>query len=279
MRPLFALWCLRHGIPSWLVPDYMTLAALSSMLAIAIVLRQARRDGADMAHHVHALALAYLAALLGGYVFEAVRALPAAVALGSVRPLLRAGRAAYGGLLGAMLAALLYLRHHRQPIGPFFDRVSLGAGVVFALVRSGCLLSGCDFGRPTKLPWGVRFPSGSAAAIAHLGNGWVAPGAPSLPVHPTQLYEALLGLLASGAAWLLLRSRPPAGAAFLLWLAIYAAGRGAIELVRGDAGRGLYLGLSTAQYVSLCLLLLCAYLASRLQAADGAQSRRDFSWR
>ena len=69
-------------------------------------------------------------------------------------------------------------------------------GISFALVRVGCFLEGCDYGRPTALPWGVRFPSGSLAAQAHAAAGWVPDGAPSLPVHPTELYESMLGLLA-----------------------------------------------------------------------------------
>src|SRR5207248_402753 len=114
-------------------------------------------------HTTRAILVAYLAALAGGYVFEALRMVPEAIARGSLAPMLHVGRAAYGGLLGALAAVWLYHRVHRQPAGAFLDRASVGAGLVFAAVRTGCFLAGCDYGVPTSGPLGVRFPATAAA--------------------------------------------------------------------------------------------------------------------
>ena len=155
----------------------------------------------------------------------------------------------------------------RQPIAPFFDRIAVGAGLTFALVRTGCFLSGCDYGRPTASIWGVRFPPGSLAAIDHLRRGFVPAGAPSLPVHPTQLYEAAVGLVAGlAAAFPIARGRRD-GTAFATFLSIYAAGRFAIELLRGDQDRGAALGLSTAQWVSVSIAtaLVIAFVRARAE--------------
>jgi phosphatidylglycerol:prolipoprotein diacylglycerol transferase len=43
--------------------------------------------------------------------------------------------------------------------------------------RIGCFLVGDDYGRPSDLPWAVAFPQGLPPT--------------TVPVHPTQLYEAL----------------------------------------------------------------------------------------
>ena len=163
----------------------------------ALALHLAGRDGASRRHTAYAIASAYLGALVGGYLFEALRAVPAAVAAGSWRPVLHPGRAAYGGLLFAIGAAALYLHRARQPLAPFFDRVAIGVGLTFALVRTGCFLAGCDYGVPTAHSWGVRFPPGSLAALDHARRGFVPRGASSLPVHPTQLYEVAVGLVAA----------------------------------------------------------------------------------
>ena len=93
---------------------------------------------------------------------------------------------------------------------------------------------------------------------------------PVAPVHPTQLYEASLGLLAAALSALVLRCRPRDGSAFLAFLAVYGGGRFAIELWRGDESRGLYLGLSTAQYISLLILATCAVFVWRLRTARPA---------
>jgi phosphatidylglycerol:prolipoprotein diacylglycerol transferase len=265
MRPVALAWFARHGIPGWLLPDYFQLAVIATLIGSALALRLADRDGASRAHTARAIACAYVGALVGGYLFEALRALPTAAAAGSWRPVLQAGRAAYGGLLFAIVAAALYLRSTGQPLAPFFDYVAVGAGLTFALVRTGCFLAGCDYGQPTALPWGVRFPPGSLAALDHARRGFVPRGAASLPVHATQLYEAALGLVAAAAAGLVQTwRRRRDGRAFAAFLIIYAAGRFAIEFLRGDADRGHAIGLSTAQWVSVSIFALIGALAFRL---------------
>lgn len=253
MRPIVLAWLAHHDLPGWLLPDYFELAALATLVGSLLALRLAARDGASRTHTARAIACAYLAALVGGYLFEALRALPAALAVHSLRPLAHRGRAAYGGLLFAIVAAAVYLRSVREPLAPFFDRVAVGAGLTFALVRTGCFLAGCDYGLPTAHLWGVRFPVGSIAALDHLRRGFVPRGAPSLPVHPTQLYEAALGLLAGGLAAIPLARGRRDGRAFAVFLGVYAAGRFAIEFLRGDRDRGEALGLSTAQWVSIAI--------------------------
>ena len=263
MKPWIVAWLIGHDLPGWLVPDYFKLAGMAALVGSVIALRLAARDGASQAHTARAIACAYVGALAGGYLFEAARALPAALAAWSWRPMLYSGRAAYGGLLAGIGAAWLYLRITRQPIAQFFDHAAVGAGLTFALVRTGCFLAGCDYGLPTAGAWGMRFPPGSLAALDHARRGFIPPGAPSLPVHPTQLYEAALGLLAAaGAAVLIVRGRRD-GRAFALFLGIYATGRFAIEFLRGDQERGGALGLSTAQWVSVAIVLALAWRARR----------------
>ena len=273
MRPTLVLWAVEHGLPGWLVPTYFILVGCSSLIAIAVAMRLGRADGADLFWQSRALMVTYLAALAGGYLVESLRMVPAALVSGSLAPVLQAGRSAYGGLLTAMLCTILYLRRNGQSVGAFLDRTAIGAGIVFCCVRTGCFLAGCDYGQPTAGWSGLRFPAGSLAAVDHAQRGWVPVGFPSLPVHPTQLYEAALGLFGAACAALVLRHRPRDGSAFLAFLAVYVCGRFGIELWRGDETRGLYLGLSTAQYISLALLSTCMVLALRLRAARGDLTR------
>jgi prolipoprotein diacylglyceryltransferase len=252
MRPALAAWLDARGLPAWLLPDYAILAGLASVLGVLLAVRLARRDGAPVAIEARAMAVAYLGALAGGYLIEILRLLPAAVSARSIEPLFEAGRAAYGGLLFGALAAALYLRLRGVPIAPFFDRVAISTGVVFAFVRTGCFLEGCDYGRVTAGPLGVRFPAFSDAALDHEARGWIATGTESLPVHATQLYEAGVGLLGAAAAYIVLRRRPARdGAAFLAFLAVYATGRFFVEMFRGDPSRGIYAGVSSAQWISI----------------------------
>ena len=277
MRPLVVAWLARHGLPPWLAPDYVLMVGLAAIVGAILVLRLARRDGEDVAVQARALLLAYGAALVGGFAFEWARAVPVAIALRSLGPILYAGRAAYGGLLAALLVPAIYLRRRPGAVLAFFDRAVVPMGISFAFVRVGCLLEGCDYGRPTALPWGLRFPPGSLAARAHAMAGWVPDGGFSLPVHPTELYESLLGIVALGVALpVLLRRSERDGRAFAVWMTVYAVGRFGLELLRADADRGIYAGLSSAQWVSILVLAVLGIanarrrLRPRLTAAASA---------
>lgn len=255
MRRTLVTWLGHHGLPAWLVPEYFQLTAIAALLASAITLRLASHDRGSAIHVRSALACAYLGALVGGYLFESLLGVPAALASGNWHAVLHPGRAAYGGLIVGAGAAALYLALARQPLAPLFDRLVIGAGLGFALVRLGCFIAGCDYGLPSALPWAVRFPSGSLAAADHARRGWVPSGAPSLPVHPTQLYESALAGVGVATAALALVRRRRAGSAFTAFVTVYAIGRFGIEFLRGDPHRGHALGLSTAQWISVAIVV------------------------
>jgi phosphatidylglycerol:prolipoprotein diacylglycerol transferase len=76
---------------------------------------------------------------------------------------------------------------------------------------------------------------------------------PSLPVHPTQIYESAASLAI--AAFCLLYVHPRKrydGQVFLAFVALYAAARFALETLRSD-DRGGFFGLSTSQLIGLAL--------------------------
>jgi phosphatidylglycerol:prolipoprotein diacylglycerol transferase len=167
----------------------------------------------------------------------------------------------YGGLLFAAATAVLVLRRDRFPFWKAADMAGFAIPMGLAFGRMGCLLAGCCFGAPTTLPWGLSFPPRSSASEAqmkaHLLEStrmW------SLPVHPTQIYEAAASLAISAIClfWLLPRKRYD-GQVFAALLALYGVARFFVEMLRRDA-RGGAVGLSTSQLISLALLFAAALL-------------------
>lgn len=69
----------------------------------------------------------------------------------------------YGGVICAIVVIILYLWRHKLPIRRFLDILAIGLMLGLAFGRIGCFLNGCCFGKPTDLPWAVRFPYGSFA--------------------------------------------------------------------------------------------------------------------
>ena len=84
----------RNGLPAWVLPDYWQLAVMATLIGAVVALRLASRDSASVIHTARAIACAYVGALVGGYLFEAVRAMPAALVAHRWGPVLHPGRAA-----------------------------------------------------------------------------------------------------------------------------------------------------------------------------------------
>jgi phosphatidylglycerol---prolipoprotein diacylglyceryl transferase len=150
----------------------------------------------------------------------------------------------YGGMLGALITALVYFK--RRPklrawlyADAFAPAIMAGA----AIGRVGCFLAGCCYGKPTNAPWGLAFPD------TH-----------GVPVHPTQLYDALVA--ASLGAFLMWRfgRRRFEGENIALLLMAYAILRSVTEVFRGDPERGGLGAISTSQLISIPLFALGVFL-------------------
>ena len=220
------------------------------------------------------LLLAFPASAIGAVGLGMVLRIPAWIRADfDARALIRDGELmAYGALLGLVVAYAAIAQMRGFDPARALDRLAPSLGALVAIARVGCFVAGCDFGSPTHLPWGIRYAAGTAAFRAQLDAGLVTVGSgASMPVHPAQLYEAFVGVLAASVALAvdtaratsLSRStarRLPAGATFVAAAATYALGRAFVDVFRGD-DRGMLGPLSTPQWLSVAALV---YLGVRV---------------
>jgi phosphatidylglycerol:prolipoprotein diacylglycerol transferase len=169
----------------------------------------------------------------------------------------RGGLTYYGGLIASSIFGIWFLKREGVPLlrGMDIAAISISLGLVFG--RLGCFLGGCCFGVHTDHPFGLSFPAFSPASESQWRAGLLeAPHLPSLPVHPTQLYEALgcLAITAFLLFWLRPRKRFN-GQVFLSFIALYATLRFTLEYWRAD-DRGELLTLSTSQLLAIPALVL-----------------------
>lgn len=68
-----------------------------------------------------------------------------------------------GGVILAIGIIFLYLLYHKLPMRRYLDVLAVGLLLALVFGRMGCFLNGCCWGKPTDLPWGVRFPYDSLA--------------------------------------------------------------------------------------------------------------------
>lgn len=175
------------------------------------------------------------------------------------------GLAYYGGLVAASGAGIWFLRREGFPLGHGIDAVGAALPIGLFFGRLGCFFGGCCFGMVTHGPMGMVFPAHSPASEQHFRQGLLQSKlVPSLPVHPTQLYESFGCLVI--AVFLTLWAQPRKrfhGQIMLLFLGLYAVLRFLIEYVRAD-DRGALLGLSTSQFLSVVIVALGAPLYALL---------------
>ena len=100
------------------------------------------------------------------------------------------GMASHGAAVGILLGLYGFSRRGKLPYIWSLDRIVIPVTVGGAIVRLGNLMNSEIYGRPTTLPWGFEF-----VRDRHWHMPLGAGGSGELPVHPTQLYEALCYLV------------------------------------------------------------------------------------
>lgn len=165
----------------------------------------------------------------------------------------KGGLVFYGGFLGGMAGVYLFAKTKKISFWRLMDLYAPYAGLGYAIHRTfGCFLgAGCCFGKPSPFP----FPLSVTYPITHITHG--------IPVYPTQLMEALNGLIIM-TALLIYRRRPhKVGMPSAIFLFIYSTLRFLVEFLRGDPERGFLGPLSTSQWISIFLFILGIVLAVR----------------
>jgi phosphatidylglycerol---prolipoprotein diacylglyceryl transferase len=161
---------------------------------------------------------------------------------------LRSDGVYYGGLLLALAASVLYVWKAKLPGWEIADMAAPGIALGQSIGRLGCLSAGCCYGKPTTLPWGIRFTD--PYAFDNVGVPL------NVPLHPTQVYEALGTFLLFLFLMWRLKTRRFTGQAILEFFALYAALRFVVEFYRDD-DRGFVLNglLSTPQLIGILTII------------------------
>ncbi len=186
----------------------------------------------------------------------------------------RGGLVWYGGFIGGVIAVLVNSLRLKVPVRWTLDIAAPALPAAYALGRIGCFLVGDDYGRPTTLPWGVKFPQGlpptTAGDMAREFGVASAPGTPPdtmLAVHPTQLYEAVLMLAVFMLLWRMRNHRHATGWLFGVYLMLAGAERFLIEFVRAKEDH-TGSGLTVAQLVAIGLMVSGALLYAKWNNAE-----------
>jgi phosphatidylglycerol:prolipoprotein diacylglycerol transferase len=251
--------------------------AVGYLLGAQLMVRRARRfGGPDEALIWNALFWALLGAMVGARLGYVLGHLPEVTDDGDnligIFEVWKGGISLLGGITGAVIAAVPYMRKHKMGFWTMVDLAAPGLALGIVIGRIGDLLIGDHLGDPTSLPFGWRClgadgqpPRPAADYLAAVERGDPPSlGCYDITLHQTALYDfvSTLGLLA-----LLLyvgrKLRRPGFMAivYVLW---YGSARFVVDFLRNDRR---YLGLTGSQLWAATLVLLCAFLLIRYRGA------------
>jgi len=261
-------------IGSFPINTYGVFLALAFLCAILITVKLAARDGLRREKIYDLCLWMLLSSLIGSKIlmlFTEPEYRDHPLELLSL-DFLRSGGVFYGGLIGAILTGYFLMRRYKLPWWKTADACAPGIAIGNFFGRQGCFAAGCCWGKPTTLPWGVKF-----TALGHEITGVPT----DAYLHPTQLYESFAMLLVFFFLLWLHKHRRFSGQVILSYALLYSVIRFGIEFLRDDPrgdvfGLTTLTGLSTSQIISiivgtgaLVLMLVRRRKAAALTSADG----------
>jgi phosphatidylglycerol---prolipoprotein diacylglyceryl transferase len=245
------------------ITGYGLMLMVAFLMGGWLITRQLRENGLKEDYAADVVAAAVIGGIIGAKLwYVALTGDPGAL-------FSRGGLVWYGGFIGGAVAVILNGWRLGVPLRWTMQLNAPALAAAYALGRVGCFLVNDDYGRPTNLPWGMKFPEGlppsTAGNLKQLFGVPVPTGIdPStvLAVHPTQLYEVAAMLIAFAILWRLRKSGRPMGWLFGLYLVFAGVERFLVEIVRAKDDR--FLGPFTlAQLTSVIIAALGVLLMAR----------------
>jgi phosphatidylglycerol:prolipoprotein diacylglycerol transferase len=182
---------------------------------------------------------------------------------GQILHLWEGGMSFHGGLLGVIIAFILFARKHKVRFFQLIDIIACATPIGLFFGRLANFINGELYGRVTDAPLGMIFPNGG-----------------DLPRHPSQLYEAALeGVVLFCILYYMLRytsARDKPGMLGGTFIAGYAVARMIVEFFREpDDFLGYLFGFVTmGQLLCLPMLGYGLYLIFRKPPAYATLSRK-----
>ncbi len=229
---------------------------LAFLTAPALAWRRARREGLDGDVILDMAFWIFVSGLIGARAFYCIQYWGRDIHnIWEALQYWRGGIVFYGSIVGGAIGFFGYRFFYPFPIRPYLDAIAPSIAIGSFFGRLGCFLNGCCYGDACTLPWAVSFPSRSPAWDHQVGLHLIdVESLRSIPVHPTQIYSALDGLV----LFILLMAYYPLrrrdGEVMGLLMLTYPITRFLIEFLRNDEG-AFYAGLTISQNISLLLLL------------------------
>lgn len=248
---------------------------LTFVIGQIILQSEMKRKGQDPSPAGDMIFAAVVGGLLGAKLYYAIL-------MGDVSSLMsRAGFVFWGGLIGGIIAVTAVVMKKKLSIARVSDPSALALAAAYPVGRTGCWAVGDDYGRPFDGPWATVFPEGAPpSTVANMSSmfGVKFPeGTPPnelVAVHPTQLYEVLLGTTMFLIVLRLRNHKHGEGWLFGVYCLLAGLERFIVEFFRAKDDRFFAGGVTTAQLIAIGFALFgIIWMYIKRNPAPGAPAR------
>jgi phosphatidylglycerol:prolipoprotein diacylglycerol transferase len=206
---------------------YGTILALALLLALYLIIKQAKKERIENEHAYNIVAYMALLGLIGARLIYLLINANEFSSFYDVLAMWKGGYSGIGAVLFSIMAVYLYSKAKKLNFFQIMDIIIPYAILVAVFGRVACFLRGCCHGLPTNLPWGILYEQGSIAGLSGF----------SVPVHPTQLYHMLANLFIFAILFFALRAKSGKkykvhGKVFALFLILFPLQRILIDFLR-----------------------------------------------
>ncbi len=157
------------------------------------------------------------------------------------------GLSFHGGLIGAMVAAVIYCKKKKVGFYDIADIAVIPLAFGLFLGRIGNFINGELVGRIADVPWCVKFKNYSGCR------------------HPSQLYESFKNLVIFSVLWFIKDKKLKKGLMFWSFVLMYSVFRFFVEFFRApDSQIGFILGLTMGQWLNVIMFVVGVYFFVRI---------------
>lgn len=163
------------------------------------------------------------------------------------KTLLQGGFVFYGGLIGGVVGLYVYSKSFKVSFKKLCMILIPVVPIFHSIGRIGCLLAGCCHGREYNGFGSMVFYNTDLAPVG-------------VPLFPMQIVESICNLMIFTIVLLTYKKFKGTYKTIALYAVLYSVVRFILEFFRGDASRGIVLGLSTSQWISIALVVIGIFL-------------------
>lgn len=220
--------------------------------AVYLVARWARRDKLDPEIVYNTAIWAILGGIVGARIVHVTDNLHLyRDNIGGLFAIWSGGIGLWGAILGGWVAGMIYARISRYPVGKLMDLAAPAMLISQSIGRVGDIINGEHWSEATGLPWGWYFTHPDSPARDGAQRFY---GDPETPVHPAVVYEMIWNIAVLALLFRLKGKLKPDGSLWMVYLALYAAGRFLIQFIRFDPEK--FWGLQQAHLIAILVLLV-----------------------